>query len=356
VLANIQKAALDADRLFPLSLGAEGSCQIGGNISTNAGGVAVLRYGNARDLLLGLEVVLADGQIWNGLRGLRKDNTGYDLKHLFVGAEGTLGIITAAVLKLFPKPKKKATALAALPDLHAAVTLLSRVRSHCGDRLTGFEIMARPCIDLVLEHIHGSHDPLFKPYPWYALIELTDTLATSPLEEALEETLTDVIETGGVLDAVVAVSEAQAKSLWSLRENIPEAQRMESASIKHDVAVPISLIPQFIEQSDAALMKAFPGIRIVTFGHIGDGNIHYNCSMPNAADNQALLTSQGEVNRIVYDLVEALGGSISAEHGLGQLKREEIGHYKSALELDLMRKVKQALDPNNLMNPGKVLP
>ncbi|MES2356199.1 MAG: FAD-binding oxidoreductase [Pseudomonadota bacterium] len=356
VLGNVQQAANDANRLFPLSLASEGSCQIGGNLSTNAGGVAVLRYGNTRDLILGLEVVLPSGEIWNGLRGLRKDNTGYDLKQLFIGAEGTLGIITAAVLKLFPKPKKKATALVAIPNPEAAVSLLSRLHDQCGDRLTGFEIMARVCIDLVIEHIHGTHDPLFLPYPWYVLIELTDTLASSPLEEALEETLTDAIEVGLALDAVVAVSDTQTKALWALRENISEAQRVDGTSIKHDISVPVSRIAEFIQKADAALTKAFPSIRIVAFGHIGDGNIHYNCSNQNAMDNDILLRAQGEVNRIVYDLATSLGGSISAEHGLGQLKREEISRYKSRVELDLMRTVKQALDPDNLMNPGKVLP
>ena len=356
VLANLQKAADDADRLFPLSLAAEGSCQIGGNLSTNAGGVAVLRYGNARDLVLGLEVVLADGQIWNGLRGLRKDNTGYDLKHLFIGAEGTLGIITAAVLKLFPRPKKKATALVAVRDPQAAVALLSHVRGHCGDRLTGFEIIARVCLDLVLQHIQDSHDPLSQRYPWYVLVELSDTLAASPLEQTLEQTLTEAIEIGLAQDAVIAASEAQARALWALRENISEAQRIDGVSIKHDVSVPVSCISEFMRRADEALMQAFPAIRIVAFGHIGDGNIHYNCSKPQTAENRVFLASQADVNRIVYDIVASLGGSISAEHGLGQLKRDEIGRYKSALELELMRSVKRALDPHNLMNPGKVLP
>jgi len=356
ILADLRKAAADADRLFPLSLASEGTCQIGGNLSTNAGGIAVLRYGNTRDLALGLEVVLPDGQIWNGLRGLRKDNTGYDLKHLFIGAEGTLGIITAAVLKLFPQPKKKATALVAIPNPQAAISLLTKVRGHCGDRLSGFEIMSRVCVDLVLAHIHGTHDPLFRPYPWYALVELTDTLTSMRLEDILEEALTDAIEIGTALDAIIAASEAQANALWALRENISEAQRVDGKSIKHDASVPVSRIPEFIDKADATLQQTFPGIRIVAFGHIGDGNIHYNCSMMNASDNQALLAKQSEVNRVIYDLATSLGGSISAEHGLGQLKREEIVRYKSPLELELMRSVKRALDPQNIMNPGKVLP
>ena len=356
VLAQIQQAADAADRLFPLSLASEGSCQIGGNLSTNAGGTGVLRYGNMRDLVLGLEVVLADGQIWNGLRGLRKDNTGYDLKHLFIGAEGTLGIITAAVLKLFPKPKKYATALVAVADPQAAVALLNHVRGPCGDRLTGFEIMSRACIELVLKHIASSHDPFAQPHRWYVLVELSDTLATSPLEGILERTLATGIETGIALDAVVAASEAQARALWALRENISEAQRMDGVSIKHDVSVPVSRIPDFMREADGALMRRFPGIRIIAFGHIGDGNIHYNCSRANEQENRAFLALQADVNRIVYDIVFTLGGSISAEHGLGQLKRDEITHYKNPLELKLMRSVKQALDPRNLMNPGKVLP
>ena len=356
VLANIQQAADAADRLFPLSLAAEGSCQIGGNLSTNAGGVAVLRYGNTRELTLGLEVVLPDGQVWNGLRRLRKDNTGYDLKHLFIGAEGTLGIITAAVLKLFPRPKKHATALVASADPEAAVSLLAEVRGACGDRLTGFEIISRVCLDLVLAHIADSRDPLSRPYPWYVLVELSDTLAASPLEEMLEQALAEAISSGLAQDAVVATSSAQAKALWALRENISEAQRIDGVSIKHDISVPVSRIPEFISAADAALIHAFPGIRIVAFGHIGDGNIHYNCALPKTAENGVSIGSPAEVNRIVYDLVASLDGSISAEHGLGQLKRLEIARYKSPLELDLMRSVKRALDPHNLMNPGKVLP
>ncbi len=355
-LAAVQQAADAVDRLFPLSLAAEGSCQIGGNLSTNAGGVAVLRYGNARDLVLGLEVVLADGRVWNGLRSLRKDNTGYDLKHLFIGAEGTLGIITAAVLKLFPKPQRQTTALVAIANPEAAVALLAHVRGQCGDRLTGFEIIARVCLDLVQGHIAGSLDPLPRRHPWYVLLELSDTLSSSPLEELLERTLAEAIEIGLVEDAVVAASSAQTRALWALRENISEAQRLDGVSIKHDVSVPVSRVPQFIREADAALTEAFPGIRIVAFGHIGDGNIHYNCSKPAATENRIFLASQPEVNRIVYDIVASLDGSISAEHGLGQLKRLEISRYKSALELEMMRKLKQALDPQDLMNPGKVLP
>jgi FAD/FMN-containing dehydrogenase len=356
VLANVQAAADEADRLFPLSLASEGSCEIGGNLSTNAGGVAVLRYGNMRELTLGLEVVLADGRVWGGLRGLRKDNTGYDLKQLFIGAEGTLGIITAAVLKLFPKPKSKATALVALQSPRSAVELLRTLRAHCGERLTAFEIMQRICLDLVLAHIPGAVDPLHEHHPWYILAEISDTLPGANLAQVLESSLSEAVDAGIATDAVIASSEAQARALWGLRENISEAQRLEGASIKHDVSVPVSRIPQFIEQANEALSQAFPAIRIVAFGHIGDGNIHYNCTRPMNARNSEFLATQSVVNHIVYDLVASLHGSISAEHGLGQLKRLEIAHYKSAVELQMMKAVKQALDPHDLMNPGKLLP
>jgi FAD/FMN-containing dehydrogenase len=356
VLAKLQTTADEADRLFPLSLAAEGSCEIGGNLSTNAGGVAVLRYGNMRELTLGLEVVLPDGQVWDGLRGLRKDNTGYALKHLFIGAEGTLGVITAAVLKLFPKPKAKATAFIALQNPAAAVKLLRALRSHCGDRLTAFEMMQRICLDLVFTHIPGAVDPLHERYPWYVLAELSDTLPTADLAQAMEDALSDAVASAIAADAVIATSDTQAKALWALRDNISEAQRLEGASIKHDVSVPVSRIPEFIEQAGNALTKTFPGTRIVAFGHIGDGNIHYNCSAPEAAESAAFLSKQADINRVVYDLVASLGGSISAEHGLGQLKRFELAHYKSALEIEMMRTVKRAFDPHDLMNPGKLLP
>jgi FAD/FMN-containing dehydrogenase len=355
VLAAIQQAADAHDRLFPLSLAAEGSCEIGGNLSTNAGGTQVLRYGNTRDLVLGLEVVLADGRVWNGLRALRKDNTGYDLKHLFVGAEGTLGIITAAVLKLFSKPRSIATAFVAVPGPDEAVALLSRLRAACGDRVTGYELIARICLDLVFRHIPGMADPFNAPHPWYVLVELSDSTKGGSLSMSLENALADGAEAGEVLDGVLASSNAQAEKLWALRENITEAQKVEGASVKHDVSVPVSRVPDLIRLGGAALKAAYPDIRIVAFGHVGDGNIHYNCSQ---AEQQAAadFMAQGEsVNRIVYDVVQRLGGSISAEHGLGQLKREEIKHYKSALELELMARVKMALDPHGLMNPGKVL-
>jgi FAD/FMN-containing dehydrogenase len=354
-LGAVQEAAAAADRLFPLSLAAEGSATIGGNLATNAGGVQVLRYGNARDLCLGLEVVLPDGRIWNGLRGLRKDNTGYDLKHLFIGAEGTLGLITRAVLKLFPRPRASATAWAAVRDPAAAVALLGRLRSAAGDRVTAFEIVGRPALDLVLRHIPGARDPLPAALAWQVLIEITDTRTDAGLDELLEGELTAAIEEGLVADVALARSEAQTAALWALRENVAEAQKHEGLAIKHDVSVPVSRIAEFIERADRALAQAFPGVRIVCFGHIGDGNLHYNQSQTSALDNAQFIAATPQVNRIVHDLVHELGGSISAEHGLGQLKRAEVLRYKSEVEMDLMRAVKQALDPQGRMNPGKVL-
>ncbi|MEC5387054.1 FAD-binding oxidoreductase [Uliginosibacterium sp. H3] len=354
-LATVQAAAVAHDRLFPLSLASEGSCQIGGNLSSNAGGVHVLRYGNTRELTLGLEVVLADGQIWDGLRGLRKDNTGYDLKHLFVGAEGTLGIITAAVIKLFPQPRARAVAWAAMESAEAAVALLSEVRAACGERLTAFEIVGHAALELVLQHIPGCSDPLRAPAACYALIELSDPAADAALQEMLQTVLSAQMEAGRVSDAVIAASGAQIAALWALRENISEAQRKEGISIKHDVSVPVSRIPDFLRRADAALREAFPDLRIVAFGHVGDGNLHYNLSKPAAAENADFVAQTAVVNRLVHDIVVGLGGSISAEHGLGQLKREEITRYKSSVEMTLMRSIKQALDPHGLMNPGKVL-
>jgi FAD/FMN-containing dehydrogenase len=355
VLANLQSEADKHDRLFPLSLAAEGSCVIGGNLSTNAGGTGVLRYGNTRELVLGLEVVLPNGEVWNGLRGLRKDNTGYDLKHLFIGAEGTLGIITAAVMKLFPKPRSRATAIVALEDPKAAVSLLSWLRKACGDRVTGFELMSRLCIDLVVRHIPGQRDPFREAHPWYLLVELSDSTEGPALGQLLEEALGQAASDGLLRDAVIASSEAQRLAMWSIRENIPESQKVDGVSVKHDVAVPVSLVPEMIARASARLAERFPDVRIVAFGHVGDGNVHYNCSKAAAEDAKAFFAKAPEVNRIVYDVVHELGGSISAEHGLGVLKRDEIKHYKSALELALMKSIKRAIDPRNLMNPGKVL-
>ena len=354
VLATLQAAAAQAGRLFPLSLAAEGSCQIGGNLSTNAGGVQVLRYGNARDLTLGLEVVLASGEIWDGLRGLRKDNTGYDLKHLFIGAEGTLGIITAAVLKLFPLPRANATAWLAIASPAAAVRLLADLQARFASTLTACELVSDVALGLVRQHIPGPH-PALSASPWHLLIELSAGGEESELREALGALLAEALASGTISDAVLAQSGEQARRLWAMRENIGEAQRIDGLSIKHDVSVPISRIPEFVERADQALTEAFPGLRIVTFGHIGDGNLHYNQSQAAAGRNAAFLAAQPAVNRIVHDLVDELGGSISAEHGIGQLKRDELRRYKSPVEIEMMRAIKHVLDPQGLMNPGKVL-
>jgi FAD/FMN-containing dehydrogenase len=342
VLADIQRAASDAGRLFALSLAAEGSCQIGGNLSTNAGGVNVLRYGNARDQVLGLEAVLPDGRVWNGLRGLRKDNTGYDLKQLFIGAEGTLGIITAAVLKLHPKPTASATAWIQVENPQCAVELLSHIRETCGDRLTAFELVSRNCADAVFAHRKEIRNPL-PGGAWNVLVELSD----SGTSEVLHERLLQALDTRLAANAVLAKSDAESKALWSIRETVPEAQ---FANVKHDISVAVSKVPEFIARADAALKAAFPQAPIYCFGHVGDGNLHYN-----VGDAALLATHRDAVNRIVYDEVAALEGSISAEHGLGQLKRDEINRHKDPLELELMRSVKRALDPQGLMNPGKVI-
>ena len=355
ILANLQQAAAAAGRLFPLSLAAEGSCEIGGNLSTNAGGTAVLRYGNARDLVLGLEVVLPDGQIWDGLRGLRKDNTGYDLKQLFIGAEGTLGVITAAVLKLYPQPQARATALVALEGPAAALRLLSHMQAVCGDRLTGFELMSAFCLALVAKHFPATRLPFAQAHPHYVLLELSDTTSNAGLDAALHSALAEAVEAGLALDAAVAASETQADALWALRENIPEAQVHEGKQIKHDVSVPISRIAEYIAVTDAELQRAFPGVRMVTFGHLGDGNLHYNVAPPVGGDEDAFMSRASDVSRMIYDSAARFSGSISAEHGLGQYKRDEILRYKSPLEMELMRRIKAALDPQGIMNPGKVL-
>ena len=346
VLANVQRAADEAGRLFPLSLAAEGSCQIGGNLSTNAGGVNVLRYGTAREQVLGLEVVLPDGRIWNGLRGLRKDNTGYDLKQLFLGAEGTLGIITAAVLRLHPKPSASATAWIALESSAAAMELLAFLRERLGERLSAFELLARNCVEAVLAFAPGTQDPLARPHPWYVLVEIADSGEEQSLRERVEKTLVDAAERGALADAALAQSGEQARALWRIRETVPEAQ---FTNVKHDVSVPISKTAEFIERAAERLRARYPDVRIYAFGHVGDGNIHYNVGP------ERLVAERTAVNRIVYDTVAELGGSISAEHGLGQLKRDEIRAHKSPLEMELMRRLKQALDPKGLMNPGKVL-
>jgi FAD/FMN-containing dehydrogenase len=346
-LLALQQAAAAADRLFPLSLASEGTCQIGGNLSTNAGGIHVVRYGNTRELVLGLEVVTPDGAIWNGLRALRKDNTGYDLKHLFVGAEGTLGIITAAVLKLFPRHHHVVTGFCAVPDLDAAVALLGQVRSASEDAVLAFELIPRIALDFVTRHVPGTTDPLPGRSEWYVLFDLTTSQALA------EQALAAAAAAGLVTDAVFAGSSAQAAALWRLREAISEAQKPEGASLKHDISVPVSRIPGFVARAVATLERLVPGIRPVPFGHAGDGNLHFNLSQPVGMDKRAFLALEEDVHRVVHDLTAELGGSISAEHGIGQAKREEIRRYKSEVELALMRRIKQALDPKGLMNPGK---
>jgi FAD/FMN-containing dehydrogenase len=355
VLADIQRRADEAGRLFPLSLGAEGSCRIGGNLSTNAGGVQVLRYGNTRALVLGLEVVLADGTIWNGLRGLRKDNTGYDLKQLFIGAEGTLGIITAAVLRLFPKPTARETAFLAVPDPAASVRLLAFLRQRLGETITSFELIGRPCVDHWAELVAGAEHPMPAPHAWHVLMEVTGQGAADSLREPLEEALSAAMEQGLVADAVIAQTSEQGKRLWQMREDFAIMQQRLGSGVKHDVSVPVSKVPEFIARADAALEKAFPGMRFVTFGHVGDGNIHYNPHAPLNVDGKRFYAEKEKVNRIVHDIIADLDGSISAEHGVGRLRLNELEHYKSRTELDLMRTLKRTLDPKNILNPGKVV-
>ncbi len=356
VLSSIQEAAEQADRYFPLSLAAEGSCTIGGNLATNAGGTAVLRYGNARDLCLGLEVVTADGQIWDGLRGLRKDNTGYSLRDLFVGSEGTLGVITAAVIKLFPKPAARVAAFAGLETLEAALSLLERVQRRAGDSLTAFELMSDICLSLVVDHVPGTRLPLEQRAPWYVLLEVSDATSEDRATEALQEALMAAFEEGLLVDVAVAASIAQSRVFWALRENISEAQSAAGKTIKHDVSVPISGIAQFISEAGSALSSNFPDVRPVVFGHLGDGNLHYNVSPGVGGDGAALLERQAQINRTVHDIVVEHRGSISAEHGLGVLRRDDAAHYKAPVEIAMMQAIKAALDPDGLMNPGKVLP
>jgi FAD/FMN-containing dehydrogenase len=354
LLQNIQDAAREADRLFPLSLAAEGSCTIGGNLATNAGGTAVLRYGNTRDLCLGLEVVTADGRIWSGLRGLRKDNTGYALRDLFIGSEGTLGIITAAVLKLYPLPAARVVAFSALNNLEEAVSFLDSATRRLGSSLTGFELMSAETLDLVIKHFPEARNPLGTRAPWYVLSEVSDLASEENAVHALEEILSEAVENGTVADAVIAQSLAQSESLWALREGASEAQGMEGKAVKHDISVPISRIPDFIAAASRLLNNQFPGDRLIVFGHLGDGNLHFNISPPVGEDGAGLIARQDAINRTVHDLVAAYDGSISAEHGLGVLRHAEARRYKSPVEWELMRTIKNALDPKGLMNPGKI--
>ena len=354
VLATAKEEALRHGGFFPLSLASEGSCTIGGNLSTNAGGVDVLRYGNARELVLGLEVVLASGEVLNMLRTLRKDNTGYDLKQLFIGAEGTLGVITAAALKLFPKPETRETAFAAVPDPAAAIALLARAQEATGGLISAFELMPRIGLEMVLKHIPQTADPLAKPSPWYILVEATSG-AAMPLRDALEKTLSKAIADGLATDATLAASDAQRAALWRLRESMSEAQKPEGGSIKHDVSLPIRAIPDFLMRGAALIERLVPGARPVPFGHLGDGNIHFNITVPKGGDNAAFLARWQEVARAMHDLVASMNGSISAEHGIGYLKRDDLPRYKSTAEMDLMLTLKRSLDPNGILNPGKLL-
>jgi len=353
VLQTVQEVAAAEGRIFPLSLGSEGSCTVGGNVSTNAGGTTVLRYGMMRDLVLGLEVVLPDGRVWDGLRSLRKDNTGYDLKQLFIGAEGTLGVVTAAVLRLLPDTPRRATALLALPDVDAAVALLPLLREAGGGLLTTWELVNRQALDLVLAHLPGARDPFGSVHPWYGLVELAGS--SDDVADRLEAALATAVDQDLVVDAVVATGPTQRASLWALREGVSEVQKVEGATVKHDVTLPIASLPGFVDTVGPRLESLLPGVRRVTYGHVGDGNLHYNLTAPVGADD-ALLAAAPDLTRAVYDAVAELGGSISAEHGLGALKRDAAASYKSEVEVDLMRTVKQALDPRGLMNPGKVVP
>lgn len=357
VLATIQQAAAAADRLFPMELGSEGSCQIGGNIATNAGGVAVLRYGPMRDLVLGLEVVLPDGRIWDGLRRLRKNNSGYDLKHLFIGAEGTLGIITAAVLKLFPRPRTTRSAMAAIPDLDAALRILAAMRTALGDRINAFEVISDGQVAFTLRHIPGVRNPVATPAPWYLMVEAADSLGELDLSEVLERVLGEAIEAGDALDAVIPASEAQAEAIWKLRHSVSEANKKEGPSISHDSAVPVARVPDFVRGCTERLLAEVPGCRPVFVGHLGDGNVHVVVFLaagehPPEVEFEALAK---RINAIVHGESVARDGCLSAEHGIGQSHVARLPLYKSAVEMDLMRSVKSALDPLNLFNPGKVL-
>jgi len=355
ILADVQRAADNAGRLFPLSLGSEGSCRIGGNLSTNAGGTAVLAYGNMRQLCLGLEVVLPTGEIWDGLRRLKKDNTGYDLRDLFIGAEGTLGVITGAVLKMFPQPLGRQVALAGLASPDAALALFQEASNRCGTALTGFELMPRLGVDFTTRHIPGARDPLASPHDWYALIDISTSDSAETAERMMQALLEHSFEEGLVEDAVVAASSAQQAALWHMRESMSDAQKPEGGSIKHDVSVPVSKIPAFMEEARLAVLEAIPGARICAFGHLGDGNIHYNISQPVGADKQAFIARWREINHIVHGIVLSYGGSISAEHGIGQLKRDELAAIRTGIEIELMRRIKRSFDPAGIMNPGKVI-
>jgi FAD/FMN-containing dehydrogenase len=360
VLQNLQEAAAQAGFLFPLSLAAEGSCTIGGNLATNAGGTQVLRYGNTRDLCLGLEVVTAQGEILHGLSGLRKDNTGYDLRHLMIGSEGTLGIITAATMKLYPQPAASLTAWAALPSMQAAVAFLGMAQKSLASSLTGFEVMGQFALSLVVKHFPQQKMPLWpgasQDLPFSVVLELSDAENEAHARAQLEALMEHALDAEVITDAVIAENLAQAQALWHIRESIPLAQAQEGLNIKHDISLPVSRIPEFCDKTDALLREAIAGVRLVNFGHLGDSNLHYNVQCPEGADvKQFLQTQESRINAIVYQSVHAHGGSISAEHGIGSLKRDELAHYKSAVALQMMRSIKAALDPQGLLNPGRVV-
>jgi FAD/FMN-containing dehydrogenase len=354
ILAHVQEAARDVARYFPLSLGAEGSCTVGGNLATNAGGIAVLRFGNMRELALGLEVVLPDGRIWNGLRGLRKDNTGYDLRDLFIGSEGTLGVITGAVLKLYSQQHARATAWVGADSLEHLVQLLSRVRARCGDRLVAFEMMSGRSLALVLEHVSDTRCPIESRTAYNALIELSDTEDTG-LQAMLEDILGQALEQELISDAIFSSNQTQTTALWKIREGISQAQVRAGKAIKHDIALPISALPQFVAQAEQALADSGMPTDLINFGHLGDGNLHFNVLLPPDTSYEEMKQATLVFNRLIHDLVVEFNGSISAEHGVGQLRRDEIRHYKSPLEMELMMRVKQAFDPNHIMNPGKMI-
>ena len=355
ILADVQKAAEAHGRLFPLSLGSEGSCRIGGNLATNAGGTAVLAYGNMRQLCLGLEVVLPTGEIWDGLRRLKKDNSGYDLRDLFIGAEGTLGVITGAVLKMVPRPRGHQVAYVGLASPEAALKLFESASQRCGSALTGFELMPRIGIEFTTRHIPGVRDPLASIHPWYALVDISTSDSEETAEAMMQELLGEALEAGLIADAAVASSIAQQDAFWHLRESMSDAQKPEGGSIKHDVSVPISRIPAFLAEADAAVYALMPDARICAFGHLGDGNIHYNISQPVGADKAEFMARWREVNAVVHAVVHHHTGSISAEHGVGQLKRDELAASRPVIETELMRRIKQAFDPAGIMNPGKVI-
>jgi len=356
VLATVQEAAAEVERLFPLSLGAEGSCQLGGNISTNAGGTAVLRFGTMRDLVLGLEVVLPDGRVLDSLRSLRKDNTGYDLKQLFIGAEGTLGFITAATCKLFPRPRTVVTAWLAVADVKMAIAVYVAARDQLGDDLTAFEFANRLTVEFVEKHISGGKSPLAVDSPWYLLLEVSTSRLDDALELQVQEFLVRLQATGHISDGVVAASGSQRKALWRLRHSMSEAQKKEGSSIKHDVSVPVASMAEFVVQATLAVEKLIPGVRVVAFGHLGDGNVHFNLSQPPGTDSVEFLARRSDVTHHVHEIAVGLGGSFSAEHGIGMLKVDELASWRGGVPLDLMQTVKRAIDPLGIMNPGKLFP